>query len=161
MSDDDLNPFGEDTPPDITRVRDLPYSDDDNTTLVIGAALSAGLTVTVPLVNELQIDIDSKADYQRFEAMMPMAVSLLGAVITERRASRSGGDCVHITLMLSEPVRDLERVCLQAILGSDPKREFFGYRRIKDNISPVTMFIDDDRPIRLGSNEVPTNKRIK
>lgn len=56
--------------------------------------------------------------------------------------SKSGGEHRHITLTLSNNISDVERILLQAILGSDPKRELLSYIRILRNIPQPTAFFE-------------------
>jgi hypothetical protein len=47
----------------------------------------------------------------------------------------------HVVITLPMPIKNLERVALQAILGSDIKREAFNYTRVKNgNKYPIVLF---------------------
>ncbi len=104
--------------------------------------IAAGNTVVEPGPHELQVDIDSGEAALNFERVWPMFKRCLGGEITRRAASRSGYPKEHITVVLPVVVDDLARVCFQAILGSDGKRELCNWMRYRDGVKPVSCFIE-------------------
>lgn len=121
----------------------------DDTAGFIATCEAQGLRVVYPAANELQIDIDSPAQAVAFGNIWPMFSSEFEATISDRRPSRRGPPKEHITVRLPFNVSEIERVALQAILGSDGRRELFGYRRIKSGITPVSIFVETPEPAEV------------
>ena len=104
---------------------------------------AAGGRVVVPESDdELQIDIDGPECLTRFNSVFPMLADKLGAFVIDRHSSRSGPPHEHITLAVNRPLSELERVALQAIAGSDPRRELFGFLRIASGVEMPTAFAE-------------------
>ncbi len=102
-----------------------------------------GCEVEIAQPNTLQIDIDSEEAYAFFEQQIDVLASL-GTVDFETytvRPSKNGLPRRHITVLLTEPLPMETRILLQAVLGSDRKREllaYTGFLRGQDN--PVVFF---------------------
>jgi hypothetical protein len=118
----------------------------DDTDAVIAQAVADGFVVTIAAGSVLQVDIDSDADYMAFQSLWGMFADITGGQVKLIVPSRSGLPKRHITITLPYEVDDITRLALQAILRSDPRRELFGYRRVRDGIAPVTVFIDKPTP---------------
>jgi hypothetical protein len=94
-------------------------------------ATRLGLVVRYPAENELFIDIDSQAELERFEALLKIfqehrAQYEATPTVTPSPSGKPGH--FHIVVALSRPVKDqAERIILQALLGSDTKRELIAY----------------------------------
>lgn len=102
-----------------------------------------GLRVVKPAPNELFVDIDSEEGRVTFNRVWPMFCPSMGAIIIDRHPSKSGLPHEHIVIQLTGVVvTELERIALQAMLGSDGKRELFGYLRQSEGIEPVTVFVE-------------------
>jgi hypothetical protein len=90
----------------------------------------------------LQLDLDSREALDRYDAMRPVLVSnclLSPTAVEDLRRSRSGN--FHVTLTLSKPLPVEERIMLQALLGSDLKREALSLARTRaGNQFPVLLF---------------------
>ena len=88
-----------------------------------------GLVVVYPKMDELFLDIDSSEAFGRFEEHLYILDREMPGFLLEVRSepSASGGEHRHITLTLNRYVAAEERILLQAILGSDPKRELLSY----------------------------------
>jgi hypothetical protein len=85
-----------------------------------------GLTVRYPGERELFIDIDSETDRVRFLSLFKVFQEHKDAAATFTSAPSPSGKPghVHVVVTLSRPVADQrERIVLQALLGSDTKRE--------------------------------------
>jgi hypothetical protein len=93
-------------------------------------AKELGLVVRYPSERELFIDIDSQEALDRFEDLY--------AIFEEHRDHAAAYDVTpspsgkpgryHVVVTLSKPVTDQkERIILQALLGSDTKRELIAY----------------------------------
>ena len=80
--------------------------------------------IRIPKADELFIDIDNEQGYRVFTHL----VALLPTVDSwEGKPSKSGLPHRHIVVKLKTQVSNLERIALQAILGSDRKHELLSY----------------------------------
>jgi hypothetical protein len=105
-------------------------------------ALKSGLKVVQPKPNELQIDLDGARALRRYG----MQFSILRKAGLARRwkekiqPSKKPGH-VHITITLPVKIDNVQRVALQAVLGSDIRREAFNFCRVvKRNKYPIAFF---------------------
>ena len=109
----------------------------------LSRAKKRGLRVVEPRPNELQIDLDG-ARALRVYGMQFSTLRRAGLTAGWRERvtpSKSGGNRVHITITMPVRVDNFTRVLLQAILGSDIKREAFNYCRVKKgNKYPIVFF---------------------
>lgn len=111
------------------------------------------LVVKLPEPNQLFIDIDSLADLGTFHGnygLIDQYVGIEGFVITE---SRNGGEGKHIVVTLSKNITLTERCLLQAILGSDLRREAHGFWRIMQGSTTPTLFFEKG----VGEDEDESN----
>lgn len=108
----------------------------------IKAVKENGFDVVYPEDNQLQLDIDDEAGLIRFENMLYMVGAYLNIKDYNIRTSKSGGDHKHITITLPHPISPVERILLQAILGSDPKREMLSYVRLLKGEKNPTIFFE-------------------
>jgi hypothetical protein len=101
-----------------------------------------GLVVVEPKPNELQIDLDGARALRAYGMqfnILRKAGLCLGWRERIRPSKRAGH--VHVTISLPDNIDNLKRVCLQAILGSDLKREAFNLCRIlRGNKYPIVFF---------------------
>ena len=83
-------------------------------------AVELGQTIVLPEQNQL-----SDEDYERFCKTEYIISKNEPRLIEfyERHPSKSGGRKQHITVRLGRAVSNLERIALQAVLGSDRSRE--------------------------------------
>jgi len=102
-----------------------------------------GLRVVEPKRNELQIDIDGSAELAIFRQQWSI---LEKAGITKTWAfsispsKRPGKFHVTVTIQGCD-ITNINRVCLQAILGSDIRREAFNLCRVLNgNKYPIVFF---------------------
>lgn len=105
-------------------------SESDNRQAVIDKAFELGLEVVYGNARTLQIDIDSKEQYEHFRAMIrkfqhdrKFESHVIDIVnVTARKSAKRGNMhiYVHLAREISHPV---ERYLLQSWLGSDPVRE--------------------------------------
>ena len=105
-------------------------------------AKTLGLSVVYPAEDELQIDIDNDQSYLFFRKYRGMVNRLVGIASVAVKPSKGGLPKRHITVKLKKPVTVLERICLQACLGSDRVREVLGYVRYKNNDPSPTLFFE-------------------
>lgn len=100
------------------------------------------LRLVVPEEDELQLDIDSDADFEIFKQHI--------AILQERSAyqwkfkpSRSKPQGKHITVRLpGGKFTPLKRIALQAALGSDRKRELLSILDLENGDPMPTVFFE-------------------
>lgn len=125
-------------------VAKVSYYGDDTIESAREKARARGLQVVFPSSRELQVDIDSAESMAVFLAN----VDRLNHEGYEVRPSPSRAvGHYHITVRLPYEVTPLERIALQAMLGSDPVREMLSYGRLQRGIDQPTIFFE--RPRRL------------
>ena len=108
----------------------------------IREAKDNNLDVVFPKPNELQIDIDSEEAYARYGGVLERLQRHFRFITESITPSRSGYPKRHIVLTLREPVTDVQRIALQAILGSDPVRELLSLKRIENGDPHPTLFLE-------------------
>lgn len=115
-------------------------------------AAAAGLVVVVPQRDELQLDIDTPEDLEHYEQMRQLLQDT-GYYVQEVRRTKSvsGNTHVYVRALWTERLSVLERIMLQAMLGSDRKRELLSYLRHKsgDKSKPPTVLFE--RPEELAA----------
>lgn len=103
-----------------------------------------GEIVVLPLPNQLFIDIDDEASMQLFERSLKKIEEYVGVLgYPDITPSRSGNvERQHIVVTLARAVTQTERILLQAVLGSDLRRELLSYCRITINDPHPTLFLE-------------------
>lgn len=103
-------------------------------------AREKGLVAVLPEEDQLFLDIDHTDDLK----VMRDVIKVLrhnGFVIWEERRTTSKSGNVHVYLRCERALGTLERVLLQACLGSDRKREVLSYLRERaGNFAPTVFF---------------------
>jgi hypothetical protein len=106
------------------------------------AAKEKGQVVVLPNDNELFLDIDDAESMAMFEScsqMMSVKVHLEWSV----KPSPSGRPGrFHVTVKMPRPVTPLERIAIQAFMGSDRKRECLSWCRLQDGEETVTRLFE-------------------
>jgi hypothetical protein len=106
-------------------------------------ARAKALRIVEPRANQLQVDLDG-ARALRVYGMQYSILRRAGLTVGWRERvtpSKGGGARVHITITMPKAINNLTRVCYQAVLGSDPKREAFNLCRVvKGNRYPIVFF---------------------
>jgi hypothetical protein len=117
-------------------------------------AASMNLQVVTPKSDELFIDIDTEEDFKFFCLNVLTLQKHWPMVSFVWNPSKSGGEKKHITVMMPWPMTELERVCLQACLGSDRKRELLSFISLNHEPSckPTCFFEKTDKPVHGGTN---------
>lgn len=114
-------------------------------------AKKLGLDVVLPKANELFIDIDNPADEDWLHLMLGVLEDN-GIIVmnSKETTSKSGGKHVYLELPERE-LTPLERVALQACIGSDRKRELLSLLRIwlMAERPPTTFF---EVPVKKGAS---------
>lgn len=108
-----------------------------------------GLVIIEPKPNEIQIDIDGMAELTFYQQQIRVLRANLKTAQTwteDIKASKTPGR-FHITLTTHKPIDHVLRVALQAILGSDIRRECFNLCRVLNgNKYPIVFFEKDGTP---------------
>lgn len=106
-------------------------------------AAENGLRVVLPTEYQLLIDIDSLADRAVFTVNFDLIDSAYGVASVEETRSRSGRPGkTHIVVTLKKPIDPVERIALQAVLGSDLRREAHSLRRVHAGEERPTLFFE-------------------
>lgn len=111
--------------------------------VAIAQAWINNLVVVYPKPNQLFLDIDDDEALAKFDKVSSLLAAKYGGgyhhTITP---SRSGGTHRHVTITLEKDVTPMERITLQAILGSDPLRELLSLDRLKAGCPNPTLFFE-------------------
>lgn len=105
-------------------------------------AKKLGWKIVEPKPNELQLDLDGSRAVRRYGMQFSILrkAGLTKGWREKLLPSKKSGH-VHVVITIPKAVNNLERVALQAILGSDIKREAFNYSRVKKhNKYPIVLF---------------------
>jgi hypothetical protein len=86
-----------------------------------------GLVCILPQSTELQIDIDQGED--DVDGRVIDALHKNGILVNSQLSTKSRGGGKHVYMQLNRPLEPVERVALQACLGSDPVREVLSFLR--------------------------------
>lgn len=107
----------------------------------IKEAEAAGFFVVRTAPNLLLLDIDTKEAYQHYLKMFPIVNKQIKIVKIGQWSSKSGKGRRHIVLQTAKALPVVQRMLLQAILGSDLKRELWDLQRVWDQEdNPVVLF---------------------
>jgi len=101
------------------------------------------LIVIEPKPNQLQIDLDSARAVRAYGMQYNILrrAGLTRGWKEKISTSRSGKTRLHITITMPYKIDNLKRVCMQAVLGSDIKREAFNFCRVEnENRYPIVFF---------------------
>ena len=114
---------------------------DEPSAPAIKRAKKDGLWVILPAPNELLIDIDTEEQYQTFLKALPRFERVELIQDWREEPSRSGLPARHIYVQLHKDIDALERIALQACLGSDLRRESLSLIRwLRDDPNPTLFF---------------------
>jgi hypothetical protein len=103
------------------------------------------LRVVYPEPNELFLDYDSTADYDRGVDLLAIAIRE-GVVVTYTTKQSPSGRGYHVTCRVPRPLASVhEQLALQAALGSDPKRELLAFIRHADGAEERTLSVFFER----------------
>ena len=115
-----------------------------NSERVIAEAEGMGLIVDLPEDNELQIDIDSGTDMDRFRRSFEILKRELGIIDDDVTItpSRNKVDGRHIRVRMGFDLSPIQRIALQAACGSDPIRELLSLVRLFAGDEHPTLFLE-------------------
>lgn len=104
---------------------------------------AAGRRVELPAADQLQIDIDSYDAQRAFERSWCIFSREWPEATHEIRASKSGPPHAHVYVTVPGwQLEPIERIALQAALGSDPVRELLAVVRLAKGIPHPTLFVE-------------------
>lgn len=87
----------------------------------------------------LLLDLDNPNQRRQFSEMRAMVDFHFQILNEESWESKSGSGRKHVKLLLGKSLGPAERMALQAILGSDPKRECFGIAKLASGIKAESL----------------------
>jgi hypothetical protein len=119
-------------------------------------AKALGMEIHYPERDELFVDIDNAESLKSFHECL----ALLGDLVLgyTRTPSNGGGDHWHIRVKLWREVDDdAERIALQALLGSDRKREMLSWITKGAN-AKVTCFFERPKQPNGPADAAPESK---
>jgi hypothetical protein len=108
----------------------------------IKEAADSGLIVVFPKDNELQLDIDNDEAFALYDSVRDIIHHHYTVKNEEIHTSRSGGEKRHITITLGRNIDNMERIALQACLGSDRKRELLSIIQEINNDEHPSLFLE-------------------
>ena len=122
-----------------------------NSQRAINQAAMEGLEVVYPAANELQIDIDNEHSYRLLSNQLYIMNKFVGIYNYTEKPSKSGEPGkMHITLVFQDRTfTTLERIGLQAMLGSDRVRELLSYVQNLNGDAHPTLFLEKTAPKQL------------
>ena len=115
---------------------------DHSSQFSLDLARKEGWRIVVPTAFELLVDIDSDTDFDRFKQAYHRAATCGMVSGYSARPSKSGGNRQHITVTVPLKITPLERIALQAILGSDWQRELYSLERLNKGDAIPTLFFE-------------------
>lgn len=140
-------------PSKLEFVQSQPY---DHAERAAEIAKERGCKVVYPGPRELFVDIDSQYSLEQFDKCLGVLQTIEQATITRKTPSPSGKPYkFHIVVELKRDLLPLERVLLQACLGSDPAREMLSLRRVLNKDQTPTLFFEKEEV-----PNPPTEKRM-
>jgi hypothetical protein len=96
----------------------------------------AGFVVINRKPNQLLLDLDSTDALTVFRGRSEK-IKLIDSITTYK--SKSGN--THAIVQLKEAITEMEAIALQAILGSDPLREYLSFLRFRNGVKePTRLF---------------------
>jgi hypothetical protein len=103
------------------------------------AAKAQNMAVKIPSDRELFLDIDSRSCMTHFLEMIPKLPGVVGWV---KSPSKSGYPKCHVVVTLDRDITNLERILLQACLGSDRLHELLSYLAFKQGNPVPSVFFE-------------------
>jgi hypothetical protein len=106
----------------------------------------AGFTLKKPEPNELLLDLDNEEDFHKAYAMLKRLESEIENCTSTVFPSKSGFPHRHMIVRLPFEISNVERIALQAIMGSDKIRELLSLFRVwKGDESPTLLAIKESK----------------
>lgn len=119
-----------------------PYEGDLSFEHAQADAATKGLVVVLPKADKLFLDIDTEEAITTFTKQTGLVAKYLPVREICTLPSKNGYPRRHITVRVGRDLTPLERIALQAILGSDLKRELLSWARLTagNNPNPTLFF---------------------
>lgn len=108
-----------------------------------------GLIIVEPEPRQLQLDIDVKLSDSYYHVLH--VIGELNPILSGYRTTSKSGN-THEYITLSRDITPIERLLMQACLGSDPMREILTYKNILDG-NPRPQFLFERKPLQLGEGK--------
>lgn len=124
-----------------------------NSQRAIDEAAQKNLDVVFPQANELFIDIDNEHSFALYSKQIDILKKYVGVKSVRVQPSKSGLPKRHIYVTLKQDITELERVSLQAMMGSDRVRELLGYVQVKNNDPHPTLFLEKKQLLLEAGDE--------
>lgn len=125
-----------------------------NSQRAINQAMLEGLEVIYPAADELQIDIDNEHSYRLYLNQKCILNKFVGIAGTRETYSKSGNPWkLHITIKVNHNLTTLERIGLQAMMGSDRVRELLSYVQYREGDEHPTLFLEKTAPKQLTGGQ--------
>lgn len=122
------------------------YDKQTNSQKALDEARENDLEVVFPTPYELFLDFDTEEQFEYFNTMSNLLYAHFGPVLgMEWHASRSGLPHRHLTITLGNEITPKDRILLQALFGSDPKRELLSYVLLVTNDPHPTLFLEEPK----------------
>jgi hypothetical protein len=131
-----------------------------NSQRAVDLAAREGLDVKYPAANELFIDIDNEHSYMMYQKQMDIMRKYVGASSDLVTPSRHGLPGRHIVVTLQRDITEVERIALQACLGSDRVRELLGFIQNHNNDPHPTLFLEAKEPAQNLLTTKPEQKLL-
>lgn len=108
-------------------------------------AKAKGLHAVLPNDDELFLDIDDRDDFKVMKDILHV-LEHNGFHAVEEKRTRSKSGNWHVYLRFQQPLEPMERIALQACMGSDRKREVLSILRcFTGNTAPTVFFEKEPR----------------
>lgn len=106
-----------------------------------------GLLVVTPKENELFIDIDGRYAFEFFLKQIER-YQKFEHVVYSWTPSKSGLPYRHVVVTLPRPITSIERIFLQALLGSDRGATLFSYIKERNGDANPVMFFEKPEVVK-------------
>lgn len=116
------------------------YFESLNNSRAFTKAANLGLEVYHPDEYTLTLDIDSPALPTQYHLLLDVLKEFYVVDREVIKPSKSGN--LHVYLHMKTPFTPTEKLVLQAVLGSDPKRELLGLVRAKEGIGEASLMFE-------------------
>lgn len=123
-------------------------------------ALKEGLVVKVADDLHLYLDLDTTTSIEQFLRMIPVFEEHFKVIRWDATYSKSRN--VHVIVSLGRSLSEDKRIALQAVLGSDPKKEMASVRRSLEGITHVVRLFQPaktedamDELMRISEGVIP------
>ncbi len=138
-----------------------------NSQRAVDEAAKLGLDVVYPKDNELQLDIDNDESFAQFEKLRDVVNHYWNILDVEIHPSKSGLPKRHVTITTNTTLNVLDRILIQACLGSDRTRELLNYLQVLNGDAHPVLFLElksvataASAPLQLTDGDILTDADI-